>query len=100
MQVGAISEVSSLTTQPTTAAATPKNAEEAARQFEGLLIAQMLRSARESASDSQGEDGDSESSTMFDLSDQQFAQMLAQKGGLNLSRLILDGLKTPGGRVP
>ena len=57
----------------------PKTTEEAARQFESLLIAQMLKSARESgwkSDDSQ--DADSETSTMLDLSEQQFAQMLAQ----------------------
>ena len=71
----------------------PKTTEEAARQFESLLIAQMLKSARESgwkSDDSQ--DADSETSTMLDLSEQQFAQMLAQKGGLNLSRMIVNGL--------
>jgi Rod binding domain-containing protein len=71
---------------------TLKTAEQAAQQFESLLIAQMLRSARESGA-SEDEEGESESSAMLDLSDQQFAQMLAQKGGLNLSHLIVDGLK-------
>ncbi|MEQ1945881.1 MAG: hypothetical protein ABL995_01750 [Bryobacteraceae bacterium] len=76
---------------------TPKNAEEAARQFESLLIAQMLKSARDSGWKSGGADeGDSDNETMLDLADQQFAQMLSQKGGLNLSRIILDGLKQPG----
>ena len=57
--------------------AKPKNAEEAAKQFEGLLIAQMLRSAREaSASD----ENDPTSETMFDLAGQRFAQMLTGRG--------------------
>ncbi|MEQ1886149.1 MAG: rod-binding protein [Bryobacteraceae bacterium] len=73
---------------------TPKTAEEAAKQFESLLIAQMLKSARDSGWKSgDSEESDSQNETMLDLADQQFAQMLAQKGGLNLSRMILDGLK-------
>ena len=67
----------------------PKNGAEAAKQFEGLLIAQMLRSAREA---SQAEGGDSTSETMFDVAGQQFAQVLANHGGLGLAKLIAKGL--------
>ncbi|MBV8845572.1 MAG: hypothetical protein JO307_22425 [Bryobacterales bacterium] len=67
----------------------PKNAREAAQQFEGLLIAQMLRSARD-ASQAEGEDATTE--TMFDVAGQQFAQMLANHGGLGLAKLISKGL--------
>jgi Rod binding domain-containing protein len=73
------------------AAPKPSKAEDAARQFEGLLIAQMLRSARESGGLSDDET-DSESSTMFDVAGQQFAQMLAQQGGIGLTRLVAEGL--------
>ena len=90
MQTSAVSSI----LQTTPASPAPKTVEEAARQFESLLIAQMLKSARESGWQSEdSEDGGSETSTMLDLSEQQFAQILAQKGGLNLSRLIVDGLK-------
>ena len=75
---------------------TPKTAEEAAKQFESLLIAQMLKSARDSGWKSDDGDSDSQNETMLDLADQQFAQMLAQKGGLNLSRMILQGLERNG----
>ena len=69
--------------------AKPKNAQEAATQFEGLLIAQMLRSAKEaSASDEK----DPTSETMFDLAGQHFAQMLADRGGLGLAKLIAKSL--------
>lgn len=69
----------------------PKNAEEAARQFEALLIAQMLHSTREAASDGDPDD-DSSSETMFDVAGQHFAQMLANSGGLGLAKLIVKGL--------
>lgn len=69
----------------------PKNAADAAKQFEGLLIAQMLRSARE---ESQGDD-DSTAETMYDVAGQQFAQVLANHGGLGLAKLITKGLNGP-----
>jgi len=75
------------------AQAKPKNAAEAAKQFEGLMIAQMLRSARESA---KTEGDDSTGETMFDMAGQQFAQMLANKGGLGLAKMIAQGLKEKG----
>jgi Rod binding domain-containing protein len=71
--------------------AKPKNAAEAARQFEALLIAQMLRSARESM-----QDGDSTAETMFDVAGQQFAQMLANNGGLGLAKIVTKSLDSQG----
>jgi Rod binding domain-containing protein len=69
------------------AAPTPTKVEGAAKQFEALMIAQMLRTARENT-----EDGDSSSSTMLDVADQQFSQVLANNGGLGLATLIVKGL--------
>ena len=70
----------------------PKNAAEAARQFEALLIAQLLRNAHGSASSMGGEE-DSTSETMWDVAAQQFSQLLAEKGGLGLATLITRGLE-------
>ena len=80
----------------------PAKAEDAAQQFESLLIAQMMRSAWESAPGNlsngglgggENEDGeDSGSSLIRDLACQQFAQMLAKHGGIGLTRLIVQGL--------
>lgn len=72
--------------------AKPTNAAEAARQFEALLIAQMLRSARESMQD----DGDTTAETMFDVAGQQFAQMLANNGGLGLAKIVTKSLDSQG----
>jgi len=80
-----------MTTAPVSAAAPfspaaelkPKDAAGAAKQFESLLMAQMLRTARESS-----EDDDSTAETMFDVAGQQFAQVLASNGGLGLAKLI------------
>jgi Rod binding domain-containing protein len=70
-----------------------KNAADAAKQFEALMIGQMMRTARESAS-TEGEDSTGE--TMFDLAGQQFAQMLANNGGFGLAKMIAAGLKDKG----
>jgi Rod binding domain-containing protein len=61
--------------------------EGAAKQFEALMIAQMLRTARENT-----EGGDSSSSTMQDVADQQFSQVLANNGGLGLAQMIVKGI--------
>jgi Rod binding domain-containing protein len=65
----------------------PTKVEGAAKQFEALMIAQMLRTARENT-----EDEDSSTSTMLDVADQQFSQVLANNGGLGLAKLIVKGL--------
>lgn len=81
-----------LTPRPTTSK--PSTAADAAQQFESLLIAQLLRSAWDSGlGGSDGDEEDSQMSVMRDLAGQQFAQALANQGGLGLSRMILKGLE-------
>jgi Rod binding domain-containing protein len=70
----------------------PKNAAEAARQFEAMLIAQLLQNAR--GSSVSGDEEDSTAATMWDLAAQQFSQLLAEKGGFGLATLITRGLET------
>ena len=73
--------------------AKPSNAKEAATQFEGLLIAEMLRSAHEASPGGlDGDDEDSQSSTLFDLAAEQFAQMMAKQGGFGIARVVTSGL--------
>ncbi|MBZ5601587.1 MAG: rod-binding protein [Acidobacteriia bacterium] len=83
----------------TTTQAKPTKVEDAAKQFEALLIGQMLRSAREAAQD---DDEDSGKSTMLDVADQQFSQLLANRGGMGLAKMVVNGLDqgsaTPYGR--
>jgi Rod binding domain-containing protein len=79
--------IDALTTMTPAAAPAPTKIEGAAKQFEALMIAQMLRTARENT-----EDADSSSSTMLDLADQQFSQVLANNGGLGLAKLVVKGL--------
>ena len=78
----------------------PRNAAEAAKQFEAVLIAQMMRSAHESGGGGLGPDQDTTSETMWDVAAQQFAKVLASNGGMGLSKLVEQGIQTPGSGVP
>ena len=72
----------------------PGKIENAARQFESLLIAQILRSMHESGSAGWLGSGDDQSGeSAMALAEEQFAQALSSRGGLGLSRLIVQGLK-------
>jgi Rod binding domain-containing protein len=79
--------LSAITPASMAAAAPQTKVEGAAKQFEALMIAQMLRTARENT-----DEEDSSSSTMLDVADQQFSQVLANNGGLGLATLIVKGL--------
>jgi Rod binding domain-containing protein len=88
--------ISSLSASPTMTSPTagkPKDAADAAKQFEAMLIAQMLHSAREAAGDDALGGGDSAGSTMLDMADQQFSKLLADRGGLGLGSVIAKSLK-------
>lgn len=66
----------------------------AAADFEALLIAHMLRSAREAAVSDAGEGGDGAetNSAVMELGEQQFAQALANSGGLGVAKMVIAGL--------
>ncbi len=68
----------------------PKNTAEAARQFEALLVQQMLQSARTGGGGWGTED--EAGAPMTDMAEQQFAQLLANGGGLGLAKLVAEGL--------
>ena len=79
----------------------PGKIETAAKQFESLLIAQILRSMHESGSASWLGTGDDQSGeSAMELAEEQFAQALSSRGGLGLSRLIVQGLTTQSAAVP
>jgi len=69
----------------------PARVKDAAQQFEALLLGQMLRSVRESASGWLGEE-DNAGESATDMAEQQFAMVMAQQGGLGLANLITSGL--------
>ncbi len=64
----------------------------AAKDFEALLIGQLLRSAREEDSGWLGTGDDDASATAFGLGEEQLAKAMAAGGGLGLQKLIASGL--------
>jgi Rod binding domain-containing protein len=69
--------------------------QQAAKDFEALLLAQMLKSAREASggglTGDNGEGSDA-NTTMIELGEQQFAQALAGSGGFGMAKIVKTGL--------
>jgi flagellar protein FlgJ len=73
----------------------PEQVREAAEQFEALLLEQMLVTMRRAGSSGWLGTGEDESGqSMMELAEQQFAHVLAERGGLGLARLVMDGLQS------
>ena len=82
---------------PLTPHASPETQEKIrklATDFEALLIAQMLKSARESGGGISGDsdEQDETNSTVVELGEQQMAQALAASGGLGIAKMVIAGL--------
>jgi Rod binding domain-containing protein len=73
---------------------TPEKIQKAAMDFEALLIAQMLKSARESGGGVTGDadEQDETNSTLLELGEQQLAQALSNSGGLGIAKMVVAGL--------
>jgi Rod binding domain-containing protein len=71
----------------------PARVRDAAQQFEALLVAQILRSVRESGGGWLG-GGDSAGDCATEFAEQHLATVLSQAGGLGLAELIAAGLKS------
>ena len=73
---------------------TPEKIQKAAQDFESLLIAQMLKAARESGGGMTGDadEEDETNSTMLELGEQQLAQVLSSSGGLGIAKMVIAGL--------
>ncbi len=73
---------------------TPEKIGKAAKDFESLLIAQMLKSARESGGGITGDadEQDETNSTLMELGEQQLAQALSNSGGLGIAKMVVAGL--------
>ena len=79
------------------AAAPPTDAEKirkASSQFEALFLAQMLRSARESAGGDST--GDPSGQSMMEIAEEHIAQALAEHGGLGLAQSVMASLGNHG----
>ncbi len=66
-----------------------KKIADAAKQFEALMIGQVLKIARESSSDGWlGSGEDSSSETGMDMAQEFFGQALANGGGLGIAKMV------------
>jgi Rod binding domain-containing protein len=61
---------------------------DAATQFEGLLIAQLLRASHEEGSGWLGSGEDATSGQAMAIAEEFLAQALASKGGLGIARMV------------
>jgi Rod binding domain-containing protein len=66
----------------------------AAKDFEAILIGQMLHSIREEGDGWLGTGDEDASTTMFGFGEDQLAKALTSGGGLGLSKVIAAGLAT------
>ncbi len=73
----------------------PAKVRDAAKQFEALMIAQLLRSVRESGTGWLGGGSSSDSDCATEFAEQQFAQSMAAAGGLGLAGMIVRSLNCP-----
>lgn len=71
----------------------PANARDAAQQFEALLLAEIMRSERESGNGWLGTGSDATGESAIDFAEQQLALLLSRNGGLGLAGLISSGLE-------
>jgi|YelNatPaOPRAMG01_1025707.scaffolds.fasta_scaffold03371_16 Rod binding domain-containing protein len=79
----------------------PDPMEDAARQFEALLVAQILKSAIPSDSSFLGEQDDQAGDHAIQFAMEELGRAIALGGGLGLTQLILQGLRPPDGeRTP
>jgi len=74
---------------------TPNQILESARQFEALLIGQLMRGMRESAGGWLGSGEDQAGASMAEFAEQQMAQLLSANGGFGLASMIQKGLSKP-----
>ena len=94
-----IDAVSTAATSLSPTAAKPKDdparVQDAARQFEALLIGQMLKGMRESEGGWMGTGEDESMSSGMEYAQEMFAQSLAAGGGLGLAKVVAAGFNTP-----
>ena len=75
----------------------PAKVQDAARQFEALLLGQMMKSMRDSEGGWLGTDQDDASSSAMEYAQDMFAQSMAARGGLGLASLVVAGLTPKSG---
>lgn len=78
---------------PASAPDDPAKVKDAAKQFESLLLAQMLKSLRDSEGGWLGTGGDESSSSAMEYAQESFAQALSARGGLGLAAMVEKGFQ-------
>jgi Rod binding domain-containing protein len=90
MNIDPISARLASTVQP---AANPSKIADAAKQFEALMLGQILKTARESSDGGWLGTGDDHSGELaLEMAEQQFAQAMSARGGLGIAKLVTAGL--------
>jgi peptidoglycan hydrolase FlgJ len=73
----------------------PQKIKDSAKQFEALLIGQMLKSMRDSEGGWMGTGADESSSAAMEYAQESFAQALSSRGGLGLAAIVEKGFEKP-----
>ncbi|MEX2264728.1 MAG: hypothetical protein WD696_22430 [Bryobacteraceae bacterium] len=84
-----VSPISAIAPAAAGKSSSPERIQEAAEQFESLLISQMLKSAREGGGWGIDEEEGQEGAPLIGMAEEQLGNILASQGGLGLSRLIV-----------
>jgi flagellar protein FlgJ len=73
----------------------PAKVKDAAKQFEALLIGQMMKSMHDSEGGWLGTGDDQSASAAMEYGQEVFAQAMAANGGLGLANMVAAGLQKP-----
>jgi len=92
MTIDATSAATDITGLAPKAKDTPEKILNAAKQFESLLVAQMMKSMQDSEGGWLGTGDDQSSSAATEYGQEAFAQAISVNGGLGLARMVADGL--------
>ena len=63
---------------------------EAAGKFESLLIAQMLKSARDTDTGGWSGEADQSGSSIMDMAEQHLSDLLGSQGALGIARMVVE----------
>jgi Rod binding domain-containing protein len=87
----AAADVTSLAAKPKTDS--PEKILKAAKQFEALLVGQMMKSMQDSEGGWLGTGDDQSSSAAIEYGQEAFAQAMSASGGLGLAQMVAAGLQ-------
>lgn len=95
-----IDSTTSTAADATSLSAKPKDSADkilnAAKQFESLLVAQLMKSMQDSEGGWLGTGDDQSSSAAMEYGQEAFAQAMSASGGLGLAKMVAEGLQRSG----